>query len=397
MEQLIDTTRESRDTAGVLFACNFPPGTGFAWDFIESLIEGVAALRQGRGSRLFVSYPSLGREPGWVARSRIEPVELNVRLGDPLALARLIRAVRRLGVGTLVLFDRPGWHPAYALLRLFGLGRIIVYDHSSGLRSARGGLVGRAKRVARRLRLGYADEVLVVSRFVARRKTESDHLIGVPVTVIWNSIELDELPSPRESTLRRELGVSADVPVIFAACRATSEKGVQHLLDAFDMLTEVPGPDPILVFCGDGPFMRELEERRANLDSSERVRFLGYRTDLLQLLAGATVAVVPSVWQEAFALSVLEPMAMGVPVVASAVGGIPEVVHADVTGLLVPPGDPERLAVALRTLLLDPDRRSRMGRAAEARAKQYFSRQEHLAKLGQILFKAPDPSRSVGG
>jgi len=105
------------------------------------------------------------------------------------------------------------------------------------------------------------------------------------------------------------------------------------------------------------------------------------RADLVRELQNSSIAVVPSVWQEPFGLTVVEAMASRLPVVATKVGGLPEIVIDNECGLLVEPDNPEQLAMALLKLIKDPDMRERMGSSARARAVKYFSKEGWLQKV----------------
>src|SRR5690606_33553846 len=111
-----------------------------------------------------------------------------------------------------------------------------------------------------------------------------------------------------------------------------------------------------------------------------------YRSGVAELLGGADLCVVPSTWGEAFGLAALEPAARGIAVVATRVGGIPEVVADGVTGILVPPADPESLADAMADLLTDEARRRTMGERGRERAAEIFSRARQVSQL-QTLFR----------
>ena len=158
--------------------------------------------------------------------------------------------------------------------------------------------------------------------------------------------------------------------VLFAG-RIAPEKGVDVLLEA------APRSGVDVVIAGDGPLRGELEGRYSE------ARFLG-RVDgatVDSLIAGASACVVPSTWYENAPMSVLEAMAAGVPVIASDIGGIPEQVEHGVTGLLVPPGDVDALAVALAYIVEHPDAAKAMGAAARERVRQNFSPERHLEQL----------------
>src|SRR5690606_18057296 len=112
---------------------------------------------------------------------------------------------------------------------------------------------------------------------------------------------------------------------------------------------------------------------RKELPSADDIVLTGYRADAGALVAGADVCVMPSIWQDALPLAVMQPMALGLPVIASDVGGIPEMIADGDSGLLVPPGDVQALAAALERLLLDGALRSRLGASARATVKSRFS------------------------
>jgi glycosyltransferase involved in cell wall biosynthesis len=142
-------------------------------------------------------------------------------------------------------------------------------------------------------------------------------------------------------------------------------------------------------YAGDGPALEDFR-RQADTHRLRRFHFLGRRNDVPELVGSATVAVVPSLWAEAFGLTVAEAMAAGVPVVASSVGGIPELIDQGETGMLVPPGDASALAAALRELLDDPARRARMGPKARETAWVRFSHTRVADELAAVLLDLDD-------
>jgi glycosyltransferase involved in cell wall biosynthesis len=165
-------------------------------------------------------------------------------------------------------------------------------------------------------------------------------------------------------------------PVVYIG-RLWPEKGVDVLIEAIGGLA---GSELLLV--GEGPERPRLEALAA-ARAPGRVRFLGWlpRDDALRLLRSATVLAVPSRSQENQPLVVLEAFACGVPVVASHLGGLPELVEPGRYGEIVPAGDPDALAAALGRLLADPTRALAIGRAARARAERDFSPERHLERL----------------
>jgi glycosyltransferase involved in cell wall biosynthesis len=125
------------------------------------------------------------------------------------------------------------------------------------------------------------------------------------------------------------------------------------------------------LFAGEGECLEALQTQAATLRVSDRVHFLGYRTDVFDLLSAVDAFLFPSL-KEAMGISMIEAMAMAIPVVASRTGGIPEVVDAE-TGILTPPGNAPALAEAVDCLLEDPDQMRAMGVRARQRAEAKFS------------------------
>jgi glycogen synthase len=236
-----------------------------------------------------------------------------------------------------------------------------------------------------------ADGVVAVSRAMKRDVEELYGVAPERVRVIHNGIDPDEYqPRPDPATLRR-LGVDPEVPIVLFVGRITRQKGILHLVRA---IRHLPGGVQV-VLCAGAPDTPEIAaEMRALVDearqaSAARIVWIPEmlpKPDVIALYTHAAVFVCPSVY-EPFGIINLEAMACETPVVASAVGGIPEIVVPDVTGVLVPfaaeggdspePRDPDgfsrALAAALVALLAAPERRTAMGKAARARVLEHFS------------------------
>jgi len=203
-----------------------------------------------------------------------------------------------------------------------------------------------------------------------------DRLVTVP-----NAIDVPPRPDAvGVAAARRALGVEPARPLAVAVGRLSPEKGHQVLLDAMpSVLREVPGA--VLLLAGDGPEEARLRHRARPL--GDAVRFLGYRRDVADVYAAADVVVLPSL-SEGLPNAALEGMAHGRPVVASAVGGVPEVVMDGVTGRLVPAGEPGALARALACALSDGALRAAWGSAGRDRVERCFSAPARAARLARL-------------
>jgi glycosyltransferase involved in cell wall biosynthesis len=189
------------------------------------------------------------------------------------------------------------------------------------------------------------------------------------IEVVYNGVSLDGAGPP--GALRAELGVPEGAPLVGHVGRLCDVKGQRELIRA---LASIPEARAVL-FGNDlehgGAFRAALEREAAELGISRRVVFTGFREDAAAVMGDLDLLVLPS-WTEGFPLVVLEAMARRRPVVATPVGGTPELVVDGETGVLVPPRDPGALAAAIRDLLDDPERRRLMGEAGYRRAAERF-------------------------
>ena len=376
----------------ILCVANFPANTGYAWDFIEGLFAGVATQLAPSGVRTLVAYPELRAAPRSLQGSPAQPIALDARLETLQSLRRTLACVRRERIDILYLIDRPARSWCYPVLRAAGVRAIIVHDHTSGAGTVPRGIKRMVKWMLARLPGFTADRVITVSDFVARRQREVGMIPPRRVTRLWNSVPHPLAPArggrrgttdEATTAARHALGLADDARVIACTCRATPEKGVDYLLRAFDRLPAQP--DTVLVYAGDGPAFVQLQQLRESLPSRDRIHLLGYRADRVLLLDAADVCVVPSVWEEAFGLAALEAMVRGKPVVATMVGGIPEIIRHGETGLLVPPADIGQLAAAIASLLGDRAAARRIGIAACADVERRFTSETQVSSLTELI------------
>jgi len=216
-----------------------------------------------------------------------------------------------------------------------------------------------------------ADRINAVCAFSADALSRNDGFRRDRIAVIENGIDLPRYgPPPDRDALKRRLGLDPARRYVSIVARFHPVKDHRMLLEAFQRV--VPGrPDVDLLLVGDGPLRAELTAQAATLGIAERVRFLGVRSDVPELLAGSDIFTLTSV-SEAASLTLLEAMASRLPVVVTAVGGNPELVRAGVDGLLVPRGDAAATAEAISTLLDTPARAQAMGQSGAARVAEVF-------------------------
>lgn len=210
---------------------------------------------------------------------------------------------------------------------------------------------------------------------LAVRQSMLSRVGGAPekYVAIYNGIDVVRFGG-RTSLTRADVGLSDGMPVIGTVCRLDEPvKGLTSLLHAFALLLKEPEMDGCrLLMIGDGRSRASLEGLALALGISKQVVFAGMRRDVEKVLPLIDLFVLPSQY-EGFGIAIIEAMAASRPVVATAVGGIPEIVIQGETGLLVPPGDIAGLAEAMCSVLNHPERANAYGAAGLRRVRKRFS------------------------
>jgi len=288
---------------------------------------------------------------------------------DVRILPRLARLLRRERIQILFTFM---FHPTL-------LGRVVGRLCDVPVRISSERVMeweGRGRRLLNRWTVPLATHVVAVSGGVAAYAAREFRIPPDRLTTIPNGVDLDHF-----RPVRRDRNVAP--PVIGCTARLHAKSDHATLLRAFARVS-VRWPEARLLLLGRGPEEPRLRALAAALGISARVRFEGEQPDVAPYLSQMDVYVQPSV-AEGMPNSVLEAMAAGLPVVATAVGGTPEVVLDGQTGLLVAPGDPSALADALLSLLADRRLAERFGRASRARVETHFGEGLMIRQMEALL------------
>lgn len=318
-----------------------------------------------------------------IARARAEALEVcPLRMKSHLDLPAAWRLRRLLGrLARPVLVHAHDGRGA-ALVALADIDRRVATVATRHLDLALGRGAGMRLRLVRAF-----DRIVAPWPAVHARLAEA----GVPesqVADIPAVLDTDRLTPRREpEPIRRDLGAGND-PVVLAVGSLVPLKGFDTLLEAVAVLT----PKPHLWIAGDGPERDTLSRLAHALAIGDRVKFLGRRDDVADLMAAADAVAIPS-RREAGGLVALEAMMLGCPVVASRIGGLALAVEDGVTGLLVPPDDPDALAAALVALLRDGGLRDRLVTAARRRVATPDRSPQAFAERHAALYRAVIESR----
>ena len=342
------------------------------------LIEVLRFIDRGRFRPLVVVAKSGGDLGRVVAESDVELVELG--LGESLAsldFARCVRHTARLfaarGVDVVQCFQ---WRPALiglAAARLARRGRIVAGRRSvpveRGLKALLDDLV-----------VQLADRVVVNAESL-----RPGGRAGARTEVIPSGVDTDRFRPDLEARARGRaaLGVANGTALVGTVGRLEIRKGTDTLLEAAARLEAAGVTRWHLALVGDGPARADLEARAARLGIADRVTFLGERSDVRETLAALDVFVLPS-RTEGMSNALLEAQATSLPVVATAVGGNPEVVAADATGLLVPADDPPAMARAIADLVAAPARAAALGAGGRRRVEERYGARAMVQRLEAV-------------
>jgi glycosyltransferase involved in cell wall biosynthesis len=314
------------------------------------------------------------------------------RITDSAGMAKLARVLRQHRIQVL------HSHVFRASLFASPIGRLcgvpVVLETSHGREVWRKGWI-KSRFFIDRFAARFVDYVISVSGATARYLVEQKGLSANKIVVIRGAANLKPFdPSrPAPHGLKRSLGFSENDPVLLVLARLEPQKGHLFLLEAMPLILQ-RHPDARLVCVGDGALRPELEGFVAAHGLAGNVRFVGRQTDIGKWLALADMTVLPSLW-EGLPLAVIESLAAGKPVVATAVDGTPDVVVDGKTGFTVPARDPVRLAEAVNRTLSDPIRAREMAQAGREWVLREFDVQKMVQSTQQLYLRALEEKLSA--
>jgi glycosyltransferase involved in cell wall biosynthesis len=352
----------------------------------ERHVVGLATTLAGAGHTVVIACSTQGALTPMALRAGVAVRPLGVhlvkrRLSVPFAW-KLRRFVRE-GRFDLVHAHMYASAVASAFATLGTAVPLVLTEHSeAGWRTPR-------VRLGCRLAYRRARRIIAVSEGIRQRLIKRDGARVDRVAVIPNA-----LPATDERALPSLPNSLSGGPIVGVVARLQPEKGIEYFVKAAaQVASQLPSAEFIVV--GGGPMQKDLVRLARRLGVSERVHFLGFRMDGPSLVRLFDVVVVPSL-SEGTPLVVLEAMAAGVPVVASAVGGIPEQVRHGCEGLLVPPADSAALAEAIVGLLRDPDRARGLGEAGRRRVTAHYGHAAMVRKTEAVYRAALKRSEPLG-
>ena len=238
---------------------------------------------------------------------------------------------------------------------------------------------------------GIATSLVAVSEHVRRQALTHERIRADRILVIPNGIDVntgEKFSHHERRKLRLTLGIEPDDFLVLTVGRLQEPKGHVFLLEAIPAVLE-SFPNTVFAFAGEGQLREDLESKARSLDITAAVHFLGNRPDIPSLLGVSDCFVLPSIW-EGLPIALLEAMAAGLPVVATKVGGIEEVVTDNRNGLLVEPANPMALSRAIIQLLSSEEHRKHLGSAGKALVNEKYTLDQMCLRYEQLFQSTPE-------
>lgn len=377
------------DFPGILVAFHCSANAGYAMNALEPTLRAVATELVGDARRVHVGYSSVD---AFATAADFAANRLQVNLGDPTARVHsaIESYVRKNRIRYAIGFDQPVWQPGYAALRRGGVRRFVSY-WGAPMSSVNRGWRLLAKRIEVGLRPSKPDHYIFESEGMRATGVNGRGIQRSKTSVCYLGVDTSRfVPNHDFGYVNAAFGIPHDRKIIVYAGHMEARKGVAVIVRAAcELICHLGRKDVHFLFLGDRPgeadaFLGLYKDTAA----FGHITFGGYRQDVEFIYPGCYAAVIASTGWDSFTLSALEFAACGLPVVVSDLPGLNEAVEPGRTGFTFRPGDHQRLAAILTTLLDSEGDRHTLARCARERVERSFSVERQRERLVQILNKA---------
>ena len=366
----------------------------------ENTLLTVTNLDESRYQTALVSGPSFGSEGEIESKARQLGVDLTIvpelareisPINDLKSLYKIYRFIKKGRYDIVHTHSSKAGIIGRIAARMAGVKGIIhtphgsIFDHDANIPSVSGAFLVKFLLLVEKAASHLTDRIVTLTDSEARGYVRLGMGNSQEFTTIHSGIDLSRFTDVEIDVAdkRRELGISADCTVITTVARLTSEKGHSYLIEAAKAVVAEFDGCLKFVFVGNGDLRRDLERKVCELHLDETILFLGLRDDIPEILAVSDLFVLSSLY-EAQGRVIVEAMAAGLPVVATRVGGVPNVVVDGETGVLVPAADPQALASAIINVIGDRDKAKQMGQAGRMRVDPKFSVETMVEQIDML-------------
>lgn len=358
---------------GVLAVGNFDSNTGYAWKLMERLWCELSDFFKAKNYQTYVVFPTVSEVPECLPNHDciVEQVDFTSKtLGSTVRQARYIR---NNAIKIIYLTDQATYSLRYLVFRLCGVRKIIVHDHTPGVRTRPGSLKRLLKAIPNRLPLISCSACFAVSPYVRQRLIDVNCVPRSKVHCVTNGIEVKDLkPSAREE---------GELVRIVTVGRASYYKGIDFALRVIRSLVFDHGCLNIqYALLGDGPDMDAFKRLAEELRIEPSVKFHGAVNNVAEKLQSCDIAFHPSKG-EAMSLAILEYMRAGLPVVASDNASVSSILEHNVDSVIYREGIVESAVDALLGLIRSSEYRNQLGKYGQSKIEREFSTEAMLVRF----------------
>ncbi|WP_218352563.1 glycosyltransferase family 4 protein [Alteromonas lipotrueiana] len=368
----------------ILCVANWKSDVGYAWWLMESYWVKISEMYAKQYDTL-LAYPEINSVPEAIEHSDITYFQHTFRATSFDDIKRNIALIKKYNIKVLYLSDYGVSSPAFALYRMAGVEKIIVHDHTPGLRSKATGLKKQLKKIKANLPLLRADAAFGATSFVTRRLTETACFDASRCYTVQNGI----LPFNATATSKdrwHQLVGDTNAKVIVTAARANRYKGIDFALKTIANLVHTHNQINIVyLLCGDGPDLEGFKQQAKALNIEAYCRFPGRVNNASELLGYCYVGFQPAQGEVGYSLSILEYMYAGLPVIVPDNVSVCEATENNKTGAIYPSADDELAAKAIAGYLDNTDRQQQHGAMAKQTVEQCFTLQATHQALADAL------------
>jgi glycosyltransferase involved in cell wall biosynthesis len=374
-----------RRKGNILLVANYASDVGYAWWLMENFWTQISRYFHDQNRLCFLIYPKINRISEKILNAPVIISEHDFSDRSLPSLKRLKKLIKMNKIRSVYITDNKYYSPYYALLRCWGIDKIVLHDHIPGERPS----IPIYKRIIKHFihSIGFfsCDHYIGVSKFVYERFVNTACIPHNKCSYTLNGIIPIETNGQYTYYAHDIFNIPKNSIIIVTTGRATFYKGLDIFIKCSNIIINEKGENDVyFLHCGDGPDLEAFKRMSANFGLNHRLIFAGNRPDVRQILQSCSIGIQAS-RGEAFSLSILEYMSAGLVVLAPNHCGNPEAIQDNVNGILYKPGDVQDLAERLCSLIHDEDRRARLGSAAKNTVLEKFDIKRTNAELIRIL------------
>ncbi|MBI1425217.1 MAG: glycosyltransferase [Gammaproteobacteria bacterium] len=359
----------------ILLVANWDSNVGYAWWLMENFWATIAREFSKSNHQSILIYPSISKIPKTIQDSPIEILEHNFDQKNFRSLLRLISIIRSKKIAYLYLSDKPETSFFYIFLRLFGIKKIIIHDHTPGERPTVTGIKKSLKKLYKRLPFINADAFIAVTDYIKQRMLNSSCLPSYKCFVAKNGIN----PIGRNPEYRYyahdQFNLPHDAVLLITTGRANHYKRIDFMIEAFaEALRNNDASQHLyFIYCGDGPHLIDFKALVKRQGLEKEFIFAGNRTDVRQLLQSCDIGIQASKGEVGYSLSILEYMSAGLATLVPDNPSVCQAITNNENGMIFSQLDTFSLAEKLSTLISDSKLRKNLGSKANETVQNYFN------------------------